>query len=108
MDLQAGISEDHSSYSDSCDFCDLPAKLTMILMAICTKVETKNMISGHVIEQWRYTINEAQLAIKEWRNFILRNKVSNIDWNSYLSTDTPEHAVLIIDFAMNHLPEKPR
>jgi len=108
IDLQSKNFDDPSVISDTCKYCELPAQLSMVLMAICNEAERKKQINEQTIGEWKHAIIQSELAFKEWRNFLVRNKVSNSDWESLLSVDDVSHAILTIDFAMNHLPEKPR
>lgn len=108
INLQNGSFENLSFYCKSCPNCDLAPKLSMILNAMCLKIEEKKLADEHTIGGWKHIINTTEVSIKEWRNFLVRNKKSNLDWASYLSVEQLDHAVLTIDFAMNHLPEKPR
>ena len=96
-------------FEGTCEFCDLVPTISMQLMSVCEQLEQDPLFSDKPrIEKWRYTINQSELAIQEYRNFIVRNKMSDMDWNSRFSTERPQCANVIFDFAMNHLPEKPR
>ena len=96
-------------FSGTCEFCELVPKISMALMGICKKLQAEPLFTDKVkIEKWMYTINRSELAILQYRNFIIRNKMSDLDWNSYFSTEKPHSANVIFDFAMNHLPEKPQ
>ena len=96
-------------FEGTCEFCDLVPTTCMQMMSVCEQLEQEALFTDKArIEKWRYTINQSELAIQEYRNFIVRNKMSDMDWNSRFSTERPQCANVIFDFAMNHLPEKPR
>ena len=93
----------------NCHFCEIVPKVCMALMSMVSKIGDKLDDSNRVkVEKWRHVINQSEKAIIEYRNFIVRNKQSNNDWDTYLSTEKPEEALATFDFAMNHLPEKAR
>ena len=106
IDLQNACSEP-GNHQDTCENCELIPKLFMILMAICRKIEQNNMHDTLRIQKWTKRILEAEEGVLHYRNFIIRNKVSELDWGSFLSTDEPEKAQVTYDFAMDHLPEGP-
>ena len=88
--------------SQTCSFCEMAPKICMVLSKLCSALAS--MVDSQQVEIWRYTINSSEKCILEYRNFIIRNKQSDIDWGRYLSIETPEAATLIIDFAMNKMP----
>ena len=100
--------QSNTESSELCDFCLLTPKICMALMGICSKIELHPKANKMRIDQWRYQINKSERAILEYRNYIIRNKVSNLDWENYLTTDEPETAVVTFDYAMNFLPQKCR
>ena len=104
--FQNQIESSAAESSELCEFCLLTPKISMALMGICSKIELHPKANKMRIDQWRYQINKCERAILEYRNYIIRNKVSNIDWENYLSTDEPETAVVTFDYAMNFLPQK--
>ena len=96
-------------FAGTCEFCNLTPIVCMQLMSLCQKLDNEPLFLDKIrIEKWKHAINQDELAILEYRNFIVRNKMSDIDWHSRFSTDTPHRANVIFDWAMNHLPEKPR
>ena len=93
---------------DLCQSCLLSPKICMALMGICAKIELHPNANKAKVDNWRFLIDKCERAILEYRNFIVRNKMSNMDWESYLSTEDPETAVVVFDYAMNFLPQKHR
>ena len=96
-------------HTESCELCDLMPKVCMALTSMASKIEVKLDTTNHVkVEKWKHIIDQSEKAILEYRNFIVRNKQSDNDWDTYLSTENPEEAIVTFDFAMNHLPAKAR
>ena len=94
-------------YNDTCQHCLLVPKVAMAMNAICSNIEKDPKgVNPMKIQNWRYKLNKAELSILEYRNHLLRNKASNLDWENYLSIESPDTAVVTHDFAMNHLPQK--
>ena len=100
----------HIAHDASCEDCDRMPKVCMALMSLASKIgnQSADDATKVKVEKWQHVIDECEKAILEYRNFLVRNKQSDNDWNAYLSTDTPENATVTFDFAMNHLPKKAR
>ena len=107
IDLQDSCT-DSNKHLDSCKNCDLIREMFMIMMGFCEKVEQAQFRNDLLqIQKWKNRINDAEQSVKEWKNFIIRNKVSEDDWASRLTTERPEKAQATFDFAMDHLPQEP-
>ena len=108
VDLQNNC-VDPNEHLDSCKHCLIVPQLFMIMMGFCNLIEQNKFRNDLLqIQKWRNRINDAHEAVREWQNFIIRNKVSEEDWASRLSTEHPEVAQATFDFAMDHLPEEPK
>ena len=107
IDLQNNC-QDPNKHLDLCENCTLIPQLFTIMMGFCNLIEEKKMPNDLLqIQKWRNRINDAEKAVIEWRNFMVRNKVSEEDWELKLTTDNPNQAQATFDFAMDHIPEVP-
>ena len=99
--------ENESIHGDSCDFCNMVPDICQTLMGLCEQLEEAS-VDDMKIEEWKHDINDCERAIYKWRNFIARNKLNNQEWSKTLTTDKPEKATCIIDFAMKFEPMRAR
>ena len=90
-----------------CHMCHMPSELAMVLMGMKEKIE-KSMHVDNItkmnLAKWAYDIDQAEKAIKGWRNFMIRNKISNQEWSKKLTTESPESAIVVFDYAMKFEP----
>ena len=103
-DFQAMCDNDHNA---RCDHCDSVPKLAQIMLAMAEKIEPM-MADKQKVEIWRYHIQRSEKLIYNWRNFMVRNKVSNQEWSKLLTKDNPKVGTGILDFAMKYEPMKHR
>ena len=95
-------------HQKSCPNCDMVSELCMVIMAMKEKIKrnliTTDNTSKLNVAKWTYDINESEKAIHGWRNFMIRNKISNQEWSKQLTTDNPKSATAIFDYAMKFPP----
>ena len=94
-------------HNSRCDHCDSVPKLAQILMAMVENIEP-TMADKQKVAIWRYHIQRSERLIYNWRNFMVRNKISNQEWSRLLTKDNPKVGTGILDFAMKFEPMKHR
>ena len=65
-------------HSQSCHYCDMVKELCMVVMAMANIIGEKRNVKKSTVIKWKYDVDEAEIAIHNWRNFIIRNKVSTL------------------------------